>query len=375
MYLINNKMKNYSKYIITRVVGPLTFVALGFTGLAWLTQSLRFVDLIINRGLGVGMFVYLSSLLLPSLISVVLPVALFAAVIFAFNRMTWDSEMIILSNAGLSRWQILRPVVHLSLIVMLIGYSIAFYVMPASYRKFKDMQAYIRDNYASVLLQEGVFNTMIEGLTVYVRSRDGSLLKGILVHDGRNQKAPVTMMAEEGEMLNTPSGAQFLLINGNRQEMNTEQQQVSILHFDRYAVELSMFNNPVINRVREAEERFLPELLFPEPNILPSLKSRLNVELHNRILWSFSALVAGILAASAFIGGQYNRRGQWRRILITCILCGGYFGGLLSLINALSPHGWAIMGAYAYVLFSLRFSYQLCKHNTLLRKIISRTLG
>lgn len=365
-------MKNYSKYIIVRVVGPLTFVALGFTGLAWLTQSLRFVDLIINRGLGVGMFVYLSSLLLPSLISIVLPVALFAAVIFAFNRMSWDSEMIVLSNAGLSRWQILRPVVYLALIVMIIGYSIAFYVMPASYRKFKDMQAFIRDNYASVLLQEGVFNTMIEGLTVYIRARDGSLLKGILVHDNRNPRAPVTMMAEEGQMLNTPSGAQFLLINGNRQEMNTEQQQVSILHFDRYAVELSMFNSPIVNRVREAEERFLPELLFPEENINPSLKARLNVELHNRILWSFSALVAGILAASAFIGGQYNRRGQWRRILLSCILCGAYFGGLLSLINALSPHGWVVTGAYFYVLFGLYFSYQLCKHNTFLRRMLSR---
>ena len=366
-------MKNYSKYIITRVVAPLAFVALGFTGLAWLTQSLRFVDLIINRGLGVGMFVYLSSLLLPSLISVVLPVALFAAVIFVFNRMTWDSEKIILSNAGLSRWQIIRPIVHLSLIVMLIGYSIAFYVMPASYRKFKDMQTFIRDNYASVLLQEGVFNTMIEGLTVYIRSRDdGSLLKGILVHDSRNPKAPVTMMAEEGQLLNTPSGAQFLLVNGNRQEMNIEQQQVSILHFDRYAVELSMFNSPIANRVREAEERFLPELLFPEPNIMPSLKARLSVELHNRILWSFSALVSGILAASAFLGGQYNRRGQWRRILVTCILCGGYFAGLLSLINSLSPHGWAIAGAYIYALLSLKLAYSLCKHNMPLRRWFSR---
>lgn len=372
MYLIHNNMKNYSKYIITRVVAPLAFVALGFTGLAWLTQSLRFVDLIINRGLGVGMFVYLSSLLLPSLISVVLPVALFAAVIFAFNRMTWDSEMIVLSNAGLSRWQIIRPIVHLSLVVMILGYSIAFYVMPASYRKFKDMQAFIRDNYASVLLQEGVFNTMIEGLTVYVRSRDGSLLKGILVHDGRDVKSPVTMMAEEGQLLNTPSGAQFLLINGNRQEMDSEQQQVSILHFDRYAVELSMFNSPVTNRVREAKERFLSELLFPEEAVPPTMLIRLKVELHNRILWSFSALVAGILAASAFLGGQYNRRGQSRRVLIICVLCVGYFVGLISLISSLSQHGFAIIGAYIYCLVMLYFACYLCKNPLPLQRFMAR---
>ena len=366
-------MKNYSKYIIARVVGPLTFITLGFTGLAWLTQSLRFVDLIVNRGLGVGMFVYLSSLLLPSLVAVILPVGMFVSVVFAYNRMTWDSEIIILSNSGLSRLQIMRPVITLALLVMIIGYSIAFYIMPASYRKFKDMQAYIRDNYASVLLQEGVFNTMIDGVTVYIRARDDSgLLKGILVHDSRNPKQPITMMAEQGQLMNTPTGAQFLLINGNRQEMNTEEREVSILHFDRYAMELSMFNAPPGIRAREAEERYLPELLFPEPNILPSMASRLKVELHNRILWSFSALFAGMLASSAFIGGQYNRRGQWRRILTVSLLCAAYFVSLLSLINTLSAHGWAIGGAYAFVLISLWISFRMCTDNQPFRRFRRR---
>jgi lipopolysaccharide export system permease protein len=258
---------------------------------------------------------------------------------------------------------------------MILGYSVAFYIMPASYRKFKDMQVFIRDNYASVLLQEGVFNTMIEGLTVYIRARDSSgLLSGILVHDNRNPKTPVTMMAEQGQLLNTPSGAQFLLINGNRQEMDGERRQVSILHFDRYAVELSMFNSPVVNRQREAEERYLPELLFPEANMVPGLAARLKAELHNRILWSFSALFTAMLAASAFIGVQYNRRGQWRRILAISIMCGAYFAVLLSLINALSPHGWAIAGAYLFSLLSLRIAYQMCTGNIPFRRFFKRVV-
>ena len=366
-------MKNYSKYIIARVLGPLVFITLGFAGLAWLMQSLRFVDLIINRGLGVGMFIYLSSLLLPSLIGIILPVALFASVVFAFNRMTWDSEMIILSNSGLSRWQIMRPVVHLALVVMLIGYSVAFYIMPASYRKFKDLQAFIRDNYASVLLQEGVFNTMVEGVTVYIRSRDDSgLLKGILVHDGRNPQTPITMMAEQGQLMSTPSGPQFLMINGNRQEMNNTQQQVSILHFDRYAMELSAFNSPKASRSREPDERYLMELLFPEAGIPPGLVTRLRVELHHRILWSFSALFSAMLGSSAFVGGQYNRRGQWRRILIISILCGMYFAAVLSLVNTLSTHGSAIVGAYVFAFVSLWIAFQMCTNiqGRLLKKVM-----
>lgn len=354
-------MKRYSKYIITRIVGPLVFITLGFTGLAWLTQSLRFVDLIINRGLGVGMFVYLSSLLLPSLITVILPVALFASVIFAFHRLSQDSELTILSNTGLSRIQLMKPAIVVSLIVMMVGYSVAFYVMPASYRKFKDTQTFIRDNYTSVLLQEGVFNTMIKGLTVYIKGRDNEgMLTGILVHDSRDPEKPVTMMAESGQLLQTPNGPQFVLIKGNRQEINNEQKQLSILHFDRYAVELSQFITTSGQRFREPEERYLHELLMPEPGIPEGLRSKLKVEIHTRVLWSISAFFAAFAALSAFLPGEFNRRGRRRRVLFSAGLCVAYFAGLLAVINILAPFGPAIALAYAYVLGAGILSYILC---------------
>lgn len=354
-------MKRYSKYIITRIVGPLLFITLGFTGLAWLTQSLRFVDLIINRGLGVGMFLYLSSLLLPSLITIILPVAMFAGVIFAFQRLSQDSELVIFSNMALSRLQMMKPALIVSLIVMIVGYSVAFYVMPASYRKFKDTQTFIRDNYASVLLQEGVFNTMIKGLTVYIKSRNSDgMLTGILVHDSRNARSPVTMMAESGQLLNTPRGPQFLLINGNRQEIDNQQRQLSILHFDRYAVELNQFTSVTAERPREPEERYLGELLMPEDNIPEGLRAKLKVEIHTRVLWSVSSFFTACIALSTFLPGEFNRRGRRRRGIFSVMLCTGYFVGLLTLINLLAPLGPAIILAYIYVIAACIGSYLLC---------------
>lgn len=354
-------MKRYSKYIITRIMGPLVFITLGFTGLAWLTQSLRFVDLIINRGLGVGMFVYLSSLLLPSLVTIILPVALFASVIFAYHRLMQDSELTIFSNVGLSRLQLMKPAITLALLVMVVGYSVAFYVMPSSYRKFKDMQAFIRDNYASVMLQEGVFNTMIKGLTVYIRGRDNKgMLYGILVHDNRNAQSPVTMMAESGQLLQTPSGPQFLLVNGNRQEINSVQKQISILHFDRYAVELSQFTTATVDRHREPEERYFSELIMPEHDIPQGLRDRLSVEIHTRLLWSISSLFTVCIGMASFLSGEFNRRGQIRRALFSACICVAYFSVLIGLINALAPHGVAVILVYLYVIAACIFSYMVC---------------
>ena len=41
--------------------------------LIWLTQSLRFVELVVNRGLSFSVFLELTSLLVPGFVAVILP--------------------------------------------------------------------------------------------------------------------------------------------------------------------------------------------------------------------------------------------------------------------------------------------------------------
>ena len=57
------------------------------SGAIWLSQSLRFVDLIVNKGVPATTFVYLTVLLFPSLLLVILPFALFCAVLFVYHRL------------------------------------------------------------------------------------------------------------------------------------------------------------------------------------------------------------------------------------------------------------------------------------------------
>ena len=70
----------------------LIFVTVGLTLAIWLSQSLRFVDLIVNKGLPVVTFLYLALLLLPRFLTIVLPIALFCATLFTYNKLMNDSE-------------------------------------------------------------------------------------------------------------------------------------------------------------------------------------------------------------------------------------------------------------------------------------------
>ncbi|MGE5538922.1 MAG: LPS export ABC transporter permease LptF [Gemmatimonas sp.] len=324
------------RYLFRLVVGPLIMITLAVGAIVWLSQSLRFVDLVLNRGLPVYYLFWMALLILPMILAALLPVALFIAVVFSYSKLTMDSELIVLRAAGMSDTALGRPAMAMAIITTAICYSITLYFMPVAYREFKDLQFRIRTDYSSVLLQEGVFNTLGPGITVYVSERqpDGELL-GILAHDTRDPNRPVTMMAERGELIRAENGQpRVLMINGNRQMVERNRSQLSLLYFDRYTLDLSSTREETGDRFREAQERFLGELFNPGDSEADLRNApRFRAEAHNRLASPLLALAYTLIALAALLAGEFNRRGQNRRVLIAVGVVVGVQIGSLGLVN------------------------------------------
>ncbi len=78
-------MQRHQRYILRQLLGPFLLISVGLTAVIWLTQSLRFIDMIVNKGLSLSSFLYFSMLLLPTFLGVILPIALFSAIHFTYN--------------------------------------------------------------------------------------------------------------------------------------------------------------------------------------------------------------------------------------------------------------------------------------------------
>ncbi len=362
-------MYKYGKYIILRLIGSVLLISGSLTGIIWLTQSLRFIELIINQGIGFLTFLYISSLLIPSLLWVVLPVSIFISVIYVYNKMIVDSELVAIENSGISRVRVAVPVFVLGIISTLFSYFLSLYLMPVSYREFKDMQSFVRDNYASLMLQEGVFNNPMKGLTIYIRERTGDgMLKGMLVHDNRNADKPITMMAAQGRLVQTETGPKFTLLKGNRQEINYKQKQVYILNFDSYSIDISAFEKSVENRWREPEERFLPELFYPEntqANLIPKLISHG----HYRIAWPLYSMVMAVFAVAIVLPSQFNRRKRWTGVVFGSLIAVGLIANAIMLNNLVAKNLVLIPTIYANLFLGFTISIILLfKKNKLGKK-------
>jgi lipopolysaccharide export system permease protein len=308
-------MRGLTRYVLRQTMMLTLALTLVFTTAVWLVQSLRLIDLIVNRGLSLAIFFKLAVLILPRFIEIVLPIAIFLAVLFSYNRLISESELIVMRASGLSQMTLSRPALILAGCGMLALLALSTYLLPAAFREFKDLQFEIRGRFASALIQEGVFNTITDRFSVYIRSRNRrGELGGILIHDMRDPKKPVTLLAERGALVDGPDGPRVLMMNGSRQQYELETGKLAVLSFERYTVELASGKDTSATRPREAEELYFHELLAP------GAPGNLTPEIHLRLITPIDALVFALIPLACLLPGDFNRRGQSRRILAATIL-------------------------------------------------------
>src|SRR5216684_5429364 len=356
-------MGSLDRYILRQCFGVMVFVTAALSAAIWLAQSLRLIDLIINRGLSIDVFLYLAALILPRFLDIVLPIGVFIAVLFTFNRLTAESELVVMRSSGLSHVALAKPVLMLAGIAFFVLMSLSVYFLPASNRAFKDLQFEIRNRFVSSLIQEGTFTTISDKLTIYVRSRDDrGEVAGLLINDSRNPQRQVTIVAERGAFVDSPAGSRMVMVNGNRQQFDTETRKLSLLTFESYTLDLDTLHDAPVVRFREPQERFMDELFFPPKDVDGSLRQGFVVEAHQRILVPLSAFSFSLIPLACLLPGELNRRGQLKRVLLAIGLAFLFELADLGVNNIASRSGAAIPLMYVADLLPLVLGFGILLH-------------
>jgi lipopolysaccharide export system permease protein len=355
-------MTAISRYILRQLLVGMLLVTVGLTCVIWLTQSLRLVDMIVNRGLSAGMFLYLNVLLLPNFLSITLPIALFAVVVFTYSKLIVDRELIVMRAAGLGQMALAAPALALAGVVVVVGYVLNFHLLPVSYEKFRKLQWDIRYNYSHILLQEGTFNVVMPEITVYVRERspEGEL-RGILVHDQRGDGKPITIMAERGALMETDEGSRVVMFNGNRQQVDKATSQLSILYFDRYIFDIQPTGAQEQVRYRESRERSFTELINIENDhaINPQDYGRFKVEAHRRLISPLWGLGFTLVGLACLLSGGFSRGTQTGRIVVAVALVVALQATALGVENLAAKRLRMVPLMYVHALLPIAIGY-LC---------------
>ena len=313
----------YNKYVFRSLFVTTIVTTIVLAVIILLTQSLKFLELIIDAGASGSNFWMLAFLALPRFFEVILPIALMISTIFIYSRMASDSEIVVMRAAGTPPLSMGKPAITLALLVTFCLIIITSWLAPASLANMQKLQQVIKAQYSTLLFRERVFNNMGDDLTVYIENRNSAgELEGLLIHDSReNLPTPVTIIAKRGVIVATDEGHQVLVYDGSRQDFNEKTGALNRLNFERYTIDLPEAG-AIGKRWKQPDERTIFELLNPDMSSLEDVRyqDQIRAEIHKRLITPFLAINYTMMVLCCLLLGPINRRGQMKRIFLAVSL-------------------------------------------------------
>ena len=316
----------------------------------WIALALRQLNLVTSQGQDAWMFIKMTLLALPNLMALIAPVAVLVATIHVLNRLNGDSELIVMTAGGATIWHVARPLLVVALLVSLAVSAVNHLGMPWSLRLLRDYVIQVRTDLITQVIQPGRFSSPEANLTFHIRDRslDGEL-KGLVMHDARDQKQVSTYLAEKGWIIKQESDAYLLMETGHILRRSAVGEPVRIIEFSRYAIDLARFESKEQGPELKPRERYYSELVHPDPKdeIFLRQPGLLRAELHERLsspLYPF----AFVLLAVAFVGqAQTTRQNRVQAIVAAFLLSAGCRLGGLAGTNLVALRPSAVWIVYA----------------------------
>jgi len=284
------------------------------TGVIWVTQALRRLNLVTSKGQTIWIFLELTLQSLPTMVMQISPFALFIAALYALNRMNSDSELAVMNAAGMAPWQVLKPLIWLATLVALLVGLMTVWVMPYSARASRDLINKIRTDIISRLVESGQFITLDAGITFHYRGKRGDALEGIMIQDRRDPAKVTTYIAERGRVVDVEKNPYMVLEKGSVHRQSASESDNAIVAFERYAIDLDALSGggdevaPPLKPV----ERTTWSLLFPDKKdpLYQQIPGRFRAELHQRLTSPLGIFAAIAIAFAALGAPRTTRQGR-----------------------------------------------------------------
>ena len=338
-------MGSIDRYIFRTTLASFVLVLVSLTGVIWITQALRDIDLMTSERQTIITFLGITSLVIPSLVNIIAPIALMIAISHTLNKLATDSEIIVMNAAGFSPFRLFRPFVYATCVVSLLVAFIAAYLAPDGMRRLKQWSAEITADVLTNILQPGHFAQLDQNLTIRIRERlPGGQLAGVFIDDRRDPAERVSIVADRGTVMKNGDGSFLVLEDGNLQRFEIDKHDPALVAFARYAFDMSKFSNQSHDVALGIRERYLWELLSPADDdpVYSQIPGQFRAELHDRFMaplypFAFAALTFAFLGAPRTTRQSRNFSIGSSILAVFALRMGGFACSVMAVKSPLAP--------------------------------------
>ncbi len=233
--MLSNKIY---KHFFTELSKYFFLVLFTFSIIVWAVQAVNFLDLIVEDGHGVTVYLNYSLLNIPKILTKFIPLSFLIGLFLTVLKFENESEFLILWTSGLNKIKIVNFFFKISIIVTILQLFFSSLINPEFLNKSRSLIKSSNLDYVSTMIKSQQFNDTIDGLTIYVEEKkqngvlknifirdDGSVLKSL---DNSKDSNNITIYAKEGRIEEGEKGNYLALRNGTIQKENDKNEIISI---------------------------------------------------------------------------------------------------------------------------------------------------
>lgn len=316
-------MSRFDRYMLSQLLTLFGFFALILISVYWVNRAVILFDQLIADGQSAWVFLEFTALTLPNVIRLVLPMAAFVAAVYVTNRLSSDSELVVMQATGFSPFRMARPVLWFGLVVGLMMAVLVHYLVPASRTTLLARQDEIAQDVTARFLVAGAFVHPVSGLTLYMReiSPDGQL-QDVFLSDARKPELRTIYTAERAMLVRSETGPKLVMFDGMAQSMTPADGKLAVTRYADFSYDIGALLAPSGPAVIGTDELPTSALVWPDPAKAKSLNltpEAMRFAGHERISQMFLPLVSGLIGFATLLVGGFSRFGLWRQIALATV--------------------------------------------------------
>lgn len=254
-------------------------------------------------------------------LNVMVPFALFIAVIVSFGRLYKDSEMVAMSASGIGPDRVLMAVGVIALICSVLMGGVSFWLSPWANEQMLQVQEAAQSGTPFAVVEAGQFNEIggkdsvfyVEGL-----SEDRTRLNDIFIQSYTDGLLDVFSARSGYQYVDPKTHTRYLvLVDGFRYQGLPGDAEYKIHQYEKNAVRLEELEVLPLQRQRFA---------IPSQELWSSSSRAASAELHWRLAMPLAALLLPLLGV--FLSRTSPRQGRFAKLFIAVFVFVIYYNGL-----------------------------------------------
>ncbi|HXH69448.1 MAG TPA: LptF/LptG family permease [Pyrinomonadaceae bacterium] len=327
-----------SSYLVRTILPYFSFAWILLSVILFVQQSGRYSDIFFGSNIPKNLIWQLTFALVPNVIAFTCPMAVLIGVVIGLSKMQGDSELIAIRAAGVGSLQITIPILIFGILLSGFTFLTNIYGIPFAAQIVRKIAIQTAIYKLESPIEPGVFNTEINGLTIYVKNGDfekGTWKNIFIFSENPENKQLRLITSRSGRIDNKGEISELVLENAVVNTFSTENIQVKTINENvgqiRWAIKTKRGEmiQKLSNREVTSEELGLKELGQFVKTKKGKEKTEAEIIFQRRIVLSITPLIFALLGTALVL--RFNRGGKG-------------FGIFLALISLISYYLIALLG-------------------------------